>query len=361
MPIVRQNHLLTSRSATERHNFSNFHSGRRGNSGHSRSHRPFLLCGSFVAGLMQTIGLGSEEEFKEEGDPLVMTIKRGILCKNRGQHLEAETIFHAALKMAADLMNENAEEYIYVMLAENAVEQRDLDKAESLYKEVLKKILGRGRVTDDDEAVIDISLQLATIYTEKKDWEKAEEGYRFCIQRQKKRVEPILKSDPSIPLTEEQINSLALYAWILDWYSKYATIRGDINMCHKYLEESYAVSKRFLSSEDPQKAVLLSDLGVSYDRIGKLEEAIQFLKEATTIASKTDHEDTEVFFYNLGMLYLKKGEADNAIFCCQRSMKFCDDRGRMRTKLKAKARNCVYTAHQLEDELNKKASARVVQ
>lgn len=348
--------------------FSHYHKNGK-SSGRNSSNQNFILASGLITGVLSSLGI--EEPVVDPGadDPLKMTIKKGMLCMMKGDHEAAEAIFHAALKIATDLSNDKAVDYIYMMMAENALDQRDLKKSESIYREVMRRLLSSGRCKENDEAIVEISLHLATIYgetgqfsfvisylwslihslpicLETGDYEKADEGFKYCIHHQKPRVVPLLK-DKDRQLTSDEENSLALYAMILDWFSKYSHLRKNYDLVYTYLKECIDVSKRFLPPSDEQRIILMSDFGVACERIGKLDEAVTSLKEAIKLASDYSEENLGVFLYNLGMVYLKMRDSNNAKFCCNRALRFAnDDRNK---KLQIKCRKCLMAA----DDLNK--------
>ena len=308
-----------------------------------------LLLGGFIASIASSLGL--ETEKKEEEDPLVMAIKRGILYLDNGLHEQAEKSLHEALQIAQSTSNDKAIDYIYVIMADNAMSARDLAKAESLYKETLRRILAN-EAKEDDESVIEISLQLATIYAERREFENADEGFAFCIQKQKQRIKDI---DMNSELSEEQKNSLALYGMILDWYSKYCQLRQDFKLALQYTTEAYQLSKKVLGEVHEQTLVLMSDMGVLTEKTGNADEAIRILKKVIDLATSVASEGISTFFYNLGMCYLNKRDGDNANYCCVRAMKKADDLNG-NPQLRGKARKCVSLSRDLmiEAKLGKK-------
>ena len=332
--LQEQSITVLNKSNRDRYNGSN--------NNNRTNNRSYLISSSVIAGLLSSLGFGSEEEETidpDTKDPLKMTIKRGILCMDRGNHEEAEAIFHAALKMATDLQHVQATDYIYLMMARNAMEQRDLKKAEALYKEVMRRILGDGRAKESDESVVEISLHLATIYGENEEYEKAEEGFKYCLHHQKPRVKDLLTADRE--LNEDEKNSLALYAMILDWFSKYAVLRKNNELAYQYMKECLQISKKFLPETDEQLMILYSDFGVACERIGKIDEAITNFKEAVNLATDSGNVSSSigVFFYNLGMCYLRKRDVENAHFCCLRALKFANDA--TTKKFQIKCRRCL--------------------
>lgn len=305
-----------------------------------------MLFGGFIGTIASSLGL--EEKEKEDPDPLTTAIKRGIYYLDTGHHDLCDTTLHEALELARSASNEKAIDYIYVILADNAMAMRELTKAEALYKETLRRILA-SNAKEDDESVIEISLQLATIYAERKEYENAEEGFAFCIQKQKNRIKDI---DIDKDLTEEQINSLALYGMILDWYSKYCQMRKNYKLAADYTRQALRLSRKTLGELHEQTLVLMSDLAVITEQNGDLDKAIEILKEVVQRASSINAEGLSTFFYNLGMCYMKKNDGHNAFYCCTRATRYADKLGR-KDKVFNNARNCMVKSRRLmiEDQL----------
>ena len=60
-------------------------------------------------------------------------------------------------------------------------------KAERLYIDVIKRLIGKG-TSADDNSIIEISLKLARIYGEWRKDEKAVAGYKHCIKTQEEKM-----------------------------------------------------------------------------------------------------------------------------------------------------------------------------
>lgn len=300
-----------------------------------------LLLSGIIASIASSLGMDEEEK---DADPLTTKIKVAIKQMDRGDHDKAEITLHEALQVAVDSDHQSAIDYIYVVLADNALAARELEKAEKLYKEVLRRLMSNN-VKEDDESVIEISLQLATIYAERHDYENADEGFAFCIQRQRKRLQSI---DMSKELDEGQKNSVALFGMILDWYSKYCQLRKDYVRAQKYTEEAYQMSLKALGELNNETLVLMSDLAVLAEKNGDLDRAIELLKGAVDHASTVKSSELPVFFYNLGTCFLKKRDGHNANYCCLRALKLADES--QGTEIRAKARRCVVRSHSLMSE-----------
>lgn len=287
--------------------------------------------------VLSKLGLAKDEE--EGIDPLTLLIKKGIRAFRMSEYEEAERFLHDGLKLAQEQGNNDAIDYILNVLADHALETHDHEKANSVFKELMKRLLAKG-VPEDDESMIEISLHLTDILVRDHKFDDAEVGYSFCIKNQWKRVQGI--SLDKTQLTEEEKNSLALYAMICDSFSKYCIKRRDFKTALKYAKDAYRYCIPSSGEESEQAAVLLSDIGVIHDSLGNLKTAVKYFKKAIHVGTIAKSEQIAVYYYNLGMLYYKMGERDKAISACQQTHKITSIHGPK--KLQIKATKCVRMA-----------------
>lgn len=72
--------------------------------------------------------------------------------------------------MAQEQQNEEGITYIYDLMANLAFQQGEYPKAEKLFISVMQRVMASG-VQQDDLKIIHMSLKLAKIYEERKDFE----------------------------------------------------------------------------------------------------------------------------------------------------------------------------------------------
>ena len=72
---------------------------------------------------------------------------------------------------------------IYDSLADMALGMGQLEKAERLYKETMKGCLQQG-LPQDDNAIIELSIKVASIYAMMDKRPEAEQGLLYCIKAQ---------------------------------------------------------------------------------------------------------------------------------------------------------------------------------
>ena len=109
------------------------------------------------------------------------------------QYHKAKAIFHTALIMAeTDEMREEARHYIFHCMTNNAYQKQDWKKAEKLSIDVLTRQFSKG-VDQSNDSVVEISVKLASIYSINGHFEKAQHGFKFCINAIKKMVQHLVE------------------------------------------------------------------------------------------------------------------------------------------------------------------------
>ncbi|KAL2735098.1 hypothetical protein V1477_013354 [Vespula maculifrons] len=247
-----------------------------------------------------------KEEDGEEISELIITIKRSILSIQRNEFKKAEQLLHVALRQAQALQNQNAITYIYDLMANLALETKQLKKAETLFLLVLERLLSNG-VTENDLKVIHISLKLANIYEQTGDMEKAETGYKYCLEN----VQIYVDNNP------KDENVLILLAMTYDWYAQMLFSQARYTDAFKYFEQSYNICVKVNGREHEQTVNLLNYLGTVSYKMEEYDKAIEYLTTATEIGrSLPDMIHIASVHINLGNVYLKKGLYLNAKKAC---------------------------------------------
>ncbi|GJQ86577.1 hypothetical protein Trydic_g7814 [Trypoxylus dichotomus] len=230
--------------------------------------------------------LGFEETDEERESELIMTLKRAVLSEQREEYNKAEQLLHVALRLAQQQQNQQGVLYCYDLMANLALNQLQLDKAEKLFVSVMQMLLSNG-LQQDDIKVIHVSLKLARICHLRAEEEKAELGYKWCLEKIQKQ-----KND--------NIDSQTLYGVINDWYAQFLLDRGDVKTSLVYLKEAYKTCCDLRGKKDSQRT------------------AEDFLKQAIEIGKTMDDQSyVGAFLANLGLLYLQKGMLDVARRYCK--------------------------------------------
>ncbi|XP_022660218.1 tetratricopeptide repeat protein 19 homolog, mitochondrial-like isoform X2 [Varroa jacobsoni] len=269
-----------------------------------------------LGGILAFLGLESKD--KDEEDSVVTTIKRGILAFQRKDYKKAERMLHLALKMSQERMDTQAETYCFDLLADIALAHGDLDKAEKLYVEVMRRLIISGTAKDDN-AIIEISAKLANVFSKRHDDKKAEQGYQFCIDTQEKKLGELIKNFNNVSFTPEEKNSVALWGMCMDWYSKHLISRGKYAYARSLLSQSLEVSRKIFGESHEQTLVVKNDLALVNTMLKDYKESIRILEEIIGLDSVEQSEDLPAFLCNLGENYIKNGDFDKAQECCERA------------------------------------------
>ncbi|XP_030746665.1 tetratricopeptide repeat protein 19 homolog, mitochondrial [Sitophilus oryzae] len=256
----------------------------------------------FAISILTWLGFAKDDEEKES--ELIMTLKRAVLCKQREQYDKAEQMLHLALRLAQQQMNDQGILYCYDLMGNLAFDTYELDKAEKLFVSVLQLLLSKG-TPEDDLKVIHISLKLARICQLKADTEKADIGYRWCLEQIDKHK-------------DANENAKVLYGVINDWYAQYLLDIGDTKKALNHLNEAHKVCQEFHGENSEKSMLLLNDLGITSFRAEDYDKAETYLQEAVTMGNKLeDKTHLGVVHANLGLILLQKGILKEAEKCCR--------------------------------------------
>uniref|UniRef100_UPI00398F0B0D tetratricopeptide repeat protein 19, mitochondrial n=1 Tax=Pristiophorus japonicus TaxID=55135 RepID=UPI00398F0B0D len=129
-----------------------------------------------------------EKEQQKAEDRIILLIKQAKLSAMKGNLEDAEQLFHQALHLAQQSQNSQAITYTYTQMANLAFLRGDLLNAEKLFKAATSFLLGSG-TPQDDNAVIEMSLKLCSIYASTEQHNLAVEGYNWCIETLEEKVQ----------------------------------------------------------------------------------------------------------------------------------------------------------------------------
>lgn len=252
--------------------------------------------------------LGFTKDDEEKESELIMTLKRAVLCTRREQYEKAEQMLHLALRIAQQQQNEQGVLYCYDLMANLAFDTYELDKAEKLFVSVLQMLLGNG-TPQDDLKVIHISLKLARISQLKAEIERANIGYKWCLEQIDRHK-------------NENDDAKVLYGVINDWYAQYWLDIGNMPRAMEHLNEAYKVCNETQGIHSEKSMLLLNDLGITSFRAEEYDRAEKFLKEAIHVGNKLeDKSHLGVVHANLGLILLKKGVMQEAEKVCKEGLK----------------------------------------
>lgn len=277
--------------------------GRRSNGEKSNPNLKFIIAANAMF-----FGLFEPEKTNEEQIPdLITTIKRSILMIQRGEFKKAEQMLHVALRQAQSLQNYDAVTYIYDVMANLAFDVGDYQKAESLFVTVMQRLISSG-TPKDDMKIIHISLKMAKLYEQRGDADKAEDGYKFCLEHLQEKVDKGVENEDVI----------MLWGMAMDWYARMLLSQLKHGEAFKYFLKAYQVCVKINGQEHEQTVVLLNDLGSISFLKGDNEGAVDYFTQATEIGKKLpDMEELATIHVNLGNVFIKRGMFDAAKKSCQ--------------------------------------------
>lgn len=125
--------------------------------------------------------LPEENEETPEGK-LKTTLKRTILCIQKGQIKKAEQMGHLALRMAQEMQHYDGITFVYDLLGNLAYETNQFNKAEKLFETVLKRLIEKG-VPDDDTRVLHLSLKVAQVVESQGEIDEANTNYIWTMKK----------------------------------------------------------------------------------------------------------------------------------------------------------------------------------
>ncbi|KAK8383081.1 hypothetical protein O3P69_011536 [Scylla paramamosain] len=274
-----------------------------------RGRHGWSLASALALSIFSTRPEGEEEKKESE---LIIMIKRGILALKSGELKKAEQLLHVGLKMAQETNNQQAVTYIFDLLANLAYQREEYPKAERLFKDVLQRLLSGG-MAEDDNAVVEISLKLASVYASEGDYEKAVQGFQFCIATQEEKI----NKKGEAALDED---TLLLWAMSMDWYARFLLNLHKFELAKQHFLKAYEMSARVNGVGHSQTAVLLNDIGSVCSLQKNYTEAIEYLEKAITAAREAQSSEIGSFYVNLGTVYLQQGLHGEARRCCREGL-----------------------------------------
>ncbi|XP_006779350.1 PREDICTED: tetratricopeptide repeat protein 19, mitochondrial isoform X3 [Myotis davidii] len=205
---------------------------------------------------------------------------------------EAELILHEALRLAIQSDNKKAIIYTY-------------DLAEKLFKATMSYLLGGG-MQQEDNAIIEISLKLASIYAAQNRQEFALAGYEFCISTLEEKIEREKELAEDILSVEEKANTRLLLGMCLDAYARYLLSSKQPSQAQRMYEKALHISEEILGERHPQTIVLMSDLATTLDAQGHFDEACVYVQRASDLARQVGHPELHMVLSNLAAVLMHR-------------------------------------------------------
>ncbi|NXY45951.1 TTC19 protein, partial [Ceuthmochares aereus] len=227
------------------------------------------------------------------------------LSMMKGELGEADRILHQALQLSHQADNKKAITYTYSMMANVAFMQGQLDNAEKLYKASMSYLLA-GDTKEDDNAVLEMSLKLASIYAAQKQHKLALAGYEFCILTLEEKIAKEKDLPEDVLPAEEKANTRLLLGMSLDSYARYLIDINQLPVAQKMYEKALKISHDVQGETHPQTVVLMNDLATVLDAQGRYDEAYSCVKRAAELAKETQHPEEHMVLNNLAAVLMHK-------------------------------------------------------
>nr|XP_030717202.1 tetratricopeptide repeat protein 19, mitochondrial isoform X1 [Globicephala melas] len=236
---------------------------------------------------------------------IIQLLKRAKLCIMKDEPAEAELILHDALRLAYKSDNKKAITYTYDLMANLAFIRGQLENAEKLFKATMSYLLGGG-MQQEDNAIIEISLKLATIYAAQNRQDLALAGYEFCISTLEEKIEREKELSEDTLSVEEKANTHLLLGMCLDTYARYLLFSKQPSQAQRMYEKALQIAEEILGERHPQTIVLLSDLATTLDAQGRSDEACVHAQRASDLARQVEHPELHVLLSNLAAVLMHR-------------------------------------------------------
>ncbi|XP_026986929.1 tetratricopeptide repeat protein 19, mitochondrial isoform X2 [Sagmatias obliquidens] len=236
---------------------------------------------------------------------IIQLLKRAKLCIMKDEPAEAELILHDALRLAYKSDNKKAITYTYDLMANLAFIRGQLENAEKLFKATMSYLLGGG-MQQEDNAIIEISVKLATIYAAQNRQELALAGYEFCISTLEEKIGREKELSEDTLSVEEKANTHLLLGMCLETYARYLLFSKQPSQAQRMYEKALQIAEEILGERHPQTIVLLSDLATTLDAQGRSDEACVHAQRASDLARQVEHPELHVLLSNLAAVLMHR-------------------------------------------------------
>ncbi|KAM9596606.1 tetratricopeptide repeat protein 19, mitochondrial isoform 1-T1 [Trichechus inunguis] len=266
----------------------------------------------------------TEEEEQDAADKteaeIIQLLKRAKLSIMKDEPEEAELILHDALRLAYQSGNNKAITYTYDLMANLAFIHGQLENAEKLFKATMSYLLGGG-MKQEDNAIIEISLKLASIYAAQNRQEFALAGYEFCISTLEEKMEREKELAEDIMSVEEKANTRLLLGMCLDSYARYLLFTKQPSQAQKMYEKALRISEEIQGERHPQTIVLMNDLATTLDAQGHFDEAFIYVQRASDLARQIKHPELHMVLSNLAAVLMHREQYAQAKEIYQEALK----------------------------------------
>ncbi|XP_062261078.1 tetratricopeptide repeat protein 19, mitochondrial isoform X2 [Platichthys flesus] len=255
------------------------------------------------------------DEAQRKDDEMILLLKKAKLSVYRDQLQAASGFLHQAVALAHQTGNQQALIYTYSMMANLAYVQGQLDNAEKLFKAAMSFMLSGG-TPQDDNAFIEMSLKLASIYAEQNKAELAEHGFRFCSESLEDKLQKSIDLKAEEQTEEEEAlrkETRLLLGLCLDSRARYRASTWRLDAARQDYEKALTICRQEQGETHPQTLVLMNDLGTILDLQGLHEDALALVQQAVDLSRSAGHPDQHVLLGNMAGILLHKGQLDDSV------------------------------------------------
>ncbi|XP_033505456.1 tetratricopeptide repeat protein 19, mitochondrial isoform X3 [Epinephelus lanceolatus] len=200
-------------------------------------------------------------------------------------------------------------------MANLAYVQGQLDNAEKLFKAAMSFMLSGG-MPQDDNAIIEMSLKLATIYAEQNKVELVEHGFRFCTESLEAKLQK-QEETPAEERTEEEEalrkETRLLLGLCLDSRARYRASKLHLNQAGQDYQNALNICRQEQGDTHPQTLVLMSDLATVLDLQGRHDDALALVQQAVDLSRSVGHPDQHVLLGNMAGILLHTGRLEDSV------------------------------------------------
>lgn len=188
-------------------------------------------------------------------------------------------------------------------------------QAEKLFKAAMSFMLAGG-TPQDDNAVIEMSLKLATIYAEQNKAELAEHGFRFCMESLEVKLEKHKELLGEKPTEEQEAlrkETRLLLGLCLDSRARYRASTLHLKQAGQDYQDALNICCQEQGETHPQTIVLMSDLATILDLQGHHDDALALVRRAVELSRSAGHPDLHVLLGNMAGILLHTGRLDDSL------------------------------------------------
>ncbi|XP_028282585.1 tetratricopeptide repeat protein 19, mitochondrial [Parambassis ranga] len=281
-----------------------------------------LLWAAAAFSLFGSADEDQRDEAQRKEDEIILLLKKAKLSLHRGQLQAASAFLHQAVALAHQTHNNQAIIYTYSLMANVAYVQGQLDSAEKLFKAALSFMLAGG-TPQDDNAVIEISLKLATIYAEQNKAELAEHGFTFCTESLEAKLEKqkmLLAEDPTEELEALRKETRLLLGLCLDSRARYRAATLHLKQAGEDYQKALNICRQEQGDTHPQTLVMMSDLATILDLQGRHDDALVLVQQAVELSRSAGHPDQHVLLGNMAGILLHTGWLEDSVRLYQEAL-----------------------------------------